>query len=52
MSEMRRNLVETDFENINIDVCDKCAGVWFASGELTHVADRDDESGWFRKLVG
>jgi acetyl-CoA carboxylase beta subunit len=43
-------LVESDFENIKIDVCDKCSGVWLDAGELTQIADRDEESGWFGKL--
>ena len=46
------NLVETDFESIKIDVCDKCSGVWLDAGELTHVATKDQESGWFGKLFG
>jgi hypothetical protein len=45
-------LVETDFESIKIDVCDKCSGVWLDAGELTHVATKDQESGWFGKLFG
>lgn len=45
-------LVETDFEKIKIDVCDKCSGVWLDAGELTQIADKDEESGWFGKLFG
>ncbi len=45
-------LVETDFENIKIDVCDKCSGVWLDAGELTHVVDQDKDGGWFGKLFG
>ena len=43
-------LIETDFEDIKIDVCDKCSGVWLDAGELTQIADKDDETGWFGKL--
>ena len=43
-------LVETDFENIKIDVCNKCTGVWLDAGELTHIVDKEDETGWFGKL--
>jgi acetyl-CoA carboxylase beta subunit len=43
-------LIETDFETIKIDVCDKCSGVWLDAGELTQIADKDEESGWFGKL--
>lgn len=45
-------LIETDFESIKIDVCDKCSGVWLDAGELTQVASKDQESGWFGKLFG
>ena len=45
-------LVETDFEEIKIDVCDKCTGVWLDAGELTQIADKDEETGWFGKLFG
>ncbi|MBK9216635.1 MAG: zf-TFIIB domain-containing protein [Chloracidobacterium sp.] len=43
-------LIETDFDNIKIDVCDKCSGVWLDAGELTHIAGKEDETGWFGKL--
>lgn len=45
-------LIETDFEKIKIDVCDKCSGVWFDAGEFVHVAQEEPESGWFGKLFG
>ena len=44
-------LVETDYENIKIDVCNKCTGVWLDSGELAQVAAKDEEKGgWFSGL--
>ena len=46
-------LVETDFETIKIDVCNKCTGVWLDPGELTQVVDHEkDDGGWFGKLFG
>lgn len=45
-------LIETDFEKIKIDVCNKCSGVWLDAGELTQVVDKEDESGWFGKVFG
>lgn len=45
-------LIETDFESIKIDVCDKCSGVWLDAGELTQIADKEEESGWFGKVFG
>ena len=45
-------LVETDFEMIKIDVCDNCSGVWLDAGELTQIAEKDNEKGWFGKVFG
>jgi hypothetical protein len=45
-------LVETDFENIKIDVCNGCSGVWLDAGELTQIAEKDQEKGWFGKVFG
>ena len=44
-------LIEADFENIKIDVCDKCTGVWLDAGELAQIVGKDDQGGgWFGKL--
>jgi ssDNA-binding Zn-finger/Zn-ribbon topoisomerase 1 len=45
-------LIEADFENIKIDVCDRCSGVWLDPGELTQIVQKDTEAGWFGKLFG
>ena len=45
-------LVETAFENIKIDVCDKCTGVWFDAGELAQVVDKNENSGWLSRYFG
>lgn len=45
-------LVETDYENIRIDVCDKCSGVWFDAGELAQVVEKNENSGWLSRLFG
>ena len=45
-------LVESDFEDIKIDVCDKCSGVWLDAGELTQIVDQEKEGGWFGKIFG
>lgn len=46
------NLVETDYENIKIDVCDSCTGVWLDAGELTQIAASEEAKGgsWFGGL--
>lgn len=43
-------LHETAYENIKIDVCDKCSGVWFDAGELAQIVDKEHEGGWFGGL--
>lgn len=45
-------LVETDFENIKIDVCDKCSGAWFDAGELAQVVDKNEDTGWLSRFFG
>ena len=44
-------LHETNFENIRIDVCNKCHGVWLDAGELAQITHRD-EGGWLGKIFG
>ena len=45
-------LLEADYEDIKIDVCDTCHGVWFDAGELAQVIDKDKQGGWFGRLFG
>ena len=40
------NLKESKFEEVLIDTCDKCGGVWLDSGELEQLTKKDT-SGWF-----
>ena len=42
-------LVETSYENIKMDVCDKCHGVWLDAGELAQILHKD-EGGWLHRL--
>ena len=44
-------LVETDFENIKIDVCDSCSGTWFDAGELAQIVEKEND-GWFKRFFG
>jgi len=45
-------LVETDYENIKIDVCNNCTGVWLDAGELAQIAVREDNNNsWFSKFA-
>ena len=44
-------LHETNFDNIKIDVCDRCHGAWLDAGELAQLTHRDEE-GWFGRIFG
>ncbi|MBA3632411.1 MAG: zf-TFIIB domain-containing protein [Acidobacteria bacterium] len=45
-------LVETNHENITIDMCDTCSGVWLDAGELAQVIDKNENSGWLSRFFG
>ena len=45
------NLHETNYENIKIDVCDKCTGVWLDAGELAQIVHKDEKGGWFGRVL-
>jgi uncharacterized protein len=45
-------LIEADFENIKIDICNTCSGVWLDAGELTNIVEQEKDGGWFGKLFG
>jgi hypothetical protein len=42
------NLKESKFEEVLIDTCDKCGGVWLDSGELEQLTKKDTGS-WFSR---
>jgi DnaJ-class molecular chaperone len=42
------SLKESKFEEVMIDTCDKCGGVWLDSGELEQVTKKD-KGGWFSR---
>ena len=42
------NLKESKFEEVLIDTCDKCGGVWLDSGELEQLTKKDT-GGWFSR---
>jgi hypothetical protein len=45
------SLQESMFENVAIDTCDKCGGVWLDSGELDQLTKKDN-GGWFSRYWG
>jgi ribosomal protein L37AE/L43A len=42
-------LTESKIDEVMIDTCDKCGGVWLDSGELEQLTKKDS-SGWFGRL--
>jgi hypothetical protein len=44
-------LVETRFENVLIDTCDKCQGIWLDAGEIQSLTQRES-GGWLSRLWG
>lgn len=45
------HLIETTFEDIKVDRCQSCAGVWLDAGELEQLTQRES-GGWFGRLWG
>jgi hypothetical protein len=43
-------LLETDYENIKIDVCESCSGAWLDAGELAQVVDKDEGKSWVGRI--
>ncbi len=44
-------LHETSYENIKVDVCDGCHGVWLDPGELALITHQStDNHGWFSRF--
>ena len=43
------SLMENQFEDVTIDTCDKCGGVWLDSGELEQLT-RKESGGWLSRL--
>ncbi len=45
------DLKESKFEEVSIDTCEKCGGVWLDSGELEQLTKREG-GGFFSRLFG
>jgi hypothetical protein len=45
------SLKESKFEEVLIDTCEKCGGVWLDSGELEQLTKKD-KSGWLSRYWG
>jgi hypothetical protein len=47
------DMKEVDFENVKIDMCEKCGGVWLDGGELAALMNKGEDKGsWFSRLFG
>jgi Zn-finger nucleic acid-binding protein len=44
------DLKESKFDEVSIDTCGKCGGVWLDSGELERVTSREGGGGFFGRL--
>ena len=42
-------LIETTHEDVKVDHCDKCQGVWFDAGEFDRLTKRE-EGDWLSRL--
>lgn len=45
-------LTEVAFDDVFIDRCGTCQGVWLDSGELEHLTHREGGGNWFLRLFG
>ncbi|HKP86879.1 MAG TPA: zf-TFIIB domain-containing protein [Blastocatellia bacterium] len=45
-------LVEINHDGVLVDRCDKCEGVWLDKGELERLTEREENTGWLRRLIG
>ena len=45
------DLKESKVEQVAIDTCEKCGGIWLDSGELEELTKRD-KGGWFSRFWG
>lgn len=45
-------LIETNVEDVKIDRCSSCMGVWLDAGELEQLTKREGAGGWLSRLWG
>ncbi|MGA9769260.1 MAG: zf-TFIIB domain-containing protein [Blastocatellia bacterium] len=45
-------LLEVNHDDVLIDRCDKCNGVWLDAGELERLTAKEESGGWLHKLLG
>jgi acetyl-CoA carboxylase beta subunit len=45
-------LYESTLEDIKIDVCENCSGVWLDAGELAQIVEKEKSGGWLARMFG
>jgi acetyl-CoA carboxylase beta subunit len=45
-------LYESTIENVKVDVCENCSGVWLDAGELAQIVEKENGDGWFARVFG
>jgi len=44
-------LHSTEFDNVRVEVCDNCHGIWLDSGQLARIMRHENQqTGWFERL--
>ncbi|NNE66921.1 MAG: hypothetical protein HKN33_10190 [Pyrinomonadaceae bacterium] len=43
-------LIETTYEDILIDVCRSCSGVWLDPGELAQIVAKEEGGSWLKRF--
>ena len=43
-------LMEVDHEDVKVDRCSKCKGLWLDAGELEQLCKRDDSGTWLSRM--
>jgi len=43
-------LVEITYEDVQVDRCNKCNGVWLDAGELERLTSQEESHGWLSRM--
>jgi hypothetical protein len=46
------SLKESKIDEVSIDTCEKCGGIWLDSGELEQLTKRESGGGFFSRILG
>jgi hypothetical protein len=45
-------LAEISYEDVLVDRCESCHGVWLDAGELERLTEREERTSWLGRLFG